>query len=195
MIPAFYNDLMLTETEAWRRLTLGASDRTCPFHLMQLASLRHDASGSLEPQVRTVVLRGVEAAEKRLRFHTDARSPKVTELTACPRVQALLYDPAQKIQLRLSATAAPASDALRAEAWAATGRLGRECYAVVAAPSAPQTTPAAPFAAEADPTVFLPIILTVTALDWLYLASEGHRRAFFTYGPDGRLNAATWRVP
>ena len=195
MIPAFYNDLMLTETEAWRRLTLGASDRTCPFHLMQLASLRHDASGMLEPQVRTVVLRGVEAAEKRLRFQTDARSPKVTELQQNPRVQAVFYDPAEKIQLRLSATAAPASETLRAEAWAATGRLGRECYAVETAPSAPQPGPAAPFAAEADPAVFLPIVLTVTALDWLYLASVGHRRAAFTYDSTGHLSDATWLVP
>lgn len=195
MIPAFYNDLTLTETEAWRRLTMGATERTSPYHLMQLASLRQDAAGGFEPQVRTVVLRGVDLAEKRLRFHTDARSPKVAELAASPRVQALLYDPAQKIQLRLSATAAPASEALRAEAWAATGRLGRECYAVATAPSAPQSNPAAVFADEADPAVFLPILLTVTALDWLYLASAGHRRAFFTYGSDGSLTGAHWRVP
>lgn len=195
MVPAFYNDLALTETEAWHLLAQGAADRTSPYHLMQLASLRQDTSGAFEPQVRTVVLRGVEAAEKRLRFHTDARSPKVTELRQHPRVQAVLYDPARKIQLRLSATAAPASDALRAEAWAATGRLGRECYAVETAPSAPQPGPAAPFAAEADPAVFLPIVLTVTALDWLYLASVGHRRAAFTYDSTGRLIDATWLVP
>ena len=91
--------------------------------------------------------------------------------------------------------AVPASDALRAEAWAATGRLGRECYAVETAPSAPQPGPAAPFAAEADPAVFLPIVLTVTALDWLYLASDGHRRAAFTYDSTGRLTEATWLVP
>ena len=48
MVPAFYNDLTLTETEAWRWLAEGARDRTCAFHMMQLASLRHDASGTLE---------------------------------------------------------------------------------------------------------------------------------------------------
>lgn len=195
MVPAFYNDLALTETEAWRLLAQGAADRTSPYHLMQLASVRQDTLGTLEPQVRTVVLRGVEAAEKRLRFHTDARSPKVAELDACPRVQAVFYDPAQKVQLRLSAIAAPASETLRADAWAATGRLGRECYAVETAPSAPQSGPAASFAAEADPAVFLPIVLTVTALDWLYLASVGHRRAAFTYDSTGRLTDATWLVP
>lgn len=195
MIPAFYNDLALTETEAWRLLTQGAQERTSPYHLMQLASLRREADGMIAPQVRTVVLRGAEASEKRLRFHTDARSPKVAELQANPRVQALFYDPGHKIQLRLSATATPAPEPLRAEAWAATGRLGRECYAVAAPPSAPSATPAAPFAAEADSSVFWPILLTVTALDWLYLASAGHRRAAFAYGPDGTLTSARWLIP
>ncbi|MFY8106159.1 MAG: pyridoxamine 5'-phosphate oxidase family protein [Elstera sp.] len=195
MLPAFYNDLALTETEAWALLARGAVDRKSPYHLMQLASLAQSGSGEVEPRVRTVVLRGVERAEKRLRFHTDARSPKVAELAACPRVQALFYDPGHKIQLRLTARAAPASESVRTEAWEKTGRLGRVCYAVTAAPSAPQLGPAADFAAEADPTVFQPMILTVTALDWLYLASEGHRRAAFSYGPTGDLTAATWLVP
>jgi pyridoxamine 5'-phosphate oxidase len=195
MVPAFYNDLALTETEAWSLLARGAVDRKSPYHLMQLASVAQTASGEIEPRVRTVVLRGVARAEKRLRFHTDARSPKITELVACPRVQALFYDPGHKIQLRLTATAAPASEAIRAEAWEKTGRLSRVCYAVTAAPSAPQSGPAAAFAEEADSSVFQPMILTVTALDWLYLAGNGHRRAAFTYGPSGDLTAASWLVP
>ncbi len=195
MVPAFYNDLALTETEAWALLARGAVDRKSPYHLMQLASLAQDTLGDAEPRLRTVVLRGVARAERRLRFHTDVRSPKVAELAACPRVQALFYDPGHKIQLRLKATAAPASETVRAEAWEKTGRLGRVCYAVTAAPSAPQPGPAAAFADEADPAVFQPMILTVTALDWLYLAGDGHRRAAFTYGPAGDLTAASWLVP
>lgn len=193
--PAFYNDLTLTEAEAWRLIARGAADRHSPYHLMQLASLGMDADGLPSPRLRTVVLRAVVAKARVLRFHTDARSPKGAELAACPRVQVLFYDPGHKIQLRLDATAAPAPDELRRAAWAATNRHGRLCYAVTRAPSSPQAVPAADFAAEAEETVFQPYLLTVSALDWLYLAAQGHRRARFAYGADGSVTHMGWLTP
>ncbi len=193
--PAFYDDLSLTETEAWRRLVEGAVDRRSPYHLMQIATLGLDSGGQISPRVRTVVLRAADVAGRQLRFHTDARSPKMAEISQYPQVQALFYDPGLKVQLRLDAFAAPAPEALRAAAWATTGRHGRHCYAVTRPPSTPQDGPAAAFAETAEPGVFCPILLTVQALDWLYLAAEGHRRARFTYAGDGTLSNAHWLVP
>lgn len=193
--PAFYDDLTLTEADAWRRLMEGAADRHSPYHLMQVATLGLAADGQPNPRLRTVVLRAVDGPGRVLRFHTDARSPKIAEITHCPRVQALLYDPGQKVQLRLDADAVLAPEPVRAAAWAATGRQGRHCYAVAYPPSRPQDGPAAPFAEEADPSVFCPVLLTVRALDWLFLAAEGHRRARFTYDPAGHLATAQWLTP
>jgi hypothetical protein len=40
---------------------------------------------------------------------------------------------------------------------------------------------------------FSAITLTFARMEWLWLAAEGHRRALFTWTPDGA--EATWLVP
>jgi hypothetical protein len=93
----FYNDLDATLGELWRRLARRVADRRSGFHTVQLASIGPDGM----PWVRTVVLRGVEAAARRLRVHTDRRSAKFAEPAARPAVEVCAYDPRAKIQLRL----------------------------------------------------------------------------------------------
>ena len=78
---------------------------TCPrceksqicFHTPTVATIGIDDV----PHLRTVVLRGCDVEQQRLRFHTDKRSAKVLEISAKPKAAIHCYDASLKIQLRL----------------------------------------------------------------------------------------------
>jgi hypothetical protein len=123
---------------------------------------------------------------RRLRFHTDRRSSKIPEIEANPSGAVLVYDPKQKIQLRLDCRLSVHSDdEVAREAWAATRDFSRICYQVMCAPGQVVTDPAAvSFSAEdshdgADH--FAVIVADVARIEWLYLAAHGHRRAEFVW--------------
>ncbi len=191
----FYDDLAETGAEAWRLLARGVADRRAALHTVQLATLGLDGA----PRLRTVVLRGVDPAAGTLRVHTDARSSKVAELAAEPRVELHGYDARAKIQLRLRGlaevhAAGPVADA----AWAATGQGSRASYRAPVPPGSPITAPVdgEPVAGdgpEAGREAFRAITVTVARLEWLYLAARGHRRAAFLRDGDGWRGA--WLAP
>jgi len=178
-LPDFYNDLDLTLRAAWDLLGRGAKDRKAPAHTPVLAT-----NGDSAPNLRTVVLRGCDRELGRLRFHTDRRSHKVAEIEADPAGAVLVYDPGQKIQLRLDCQLSIHVDDDQAqEAWAATRDFSRVCYQVMQGPGAAVSDPReVPFSAQdsndgADH--FAVISALVTRVEWLYLAAHGHRRAEF----------------
>ena len=195
--PLFYDDLTATLTEAWRLLSVGASDRHSPFHTPSVATIAADGS----PSVRTVVLRAVDSIERHLRFHTDWRSAKVAELRADSRLALLAYDPAYKVQLRLRCHAEIDQIGDRAAgAWAQSQPMSRACYRAPLGPGTPIASPEfadIPEVAhqESGRENFCTVICTVFALDWLYLAAAGHRRARFAWAEDGALETATWLAP
>ncbi len=186
---------------AWSLLAAGAGDRRHAMHTPVVASV--DADGL--PQARVMVLRAADAAAATLRFHTDARSPKVAELAGRP-VSVLAYDPAAAVQLRLSGIAAVLGDDPVADvAWAASTPFARRCYLAEAAPgtAAPEPTsglsaaiegrkPSLDDLAPARPN-FAVVVVTVTRIDWLHLAQGGHRRALLTRQDPGWQGQ--WRVP
>jgi pyridoxamine 5'-phosphate oxidase len=191
-------DLPAIEADLWARLERGRADRKSPWHTPVVST----ADGDL----RVMVLRHADRAASRLRFHTDARSPKVAAVTASPRISILLYDPAAKLQLRCSgrgeiAVAGAAADA----AWAASSAASRRCYLAPAAPSSRAKTPTSGLPAayedrlptlaesEAGRTHFATLTVTLDRIDWLYLAHDGHRRALFERAGDQW--AAGWLVP
>jgi len=186
--PAFYDDLDAAFAEAWRRLVRGAADRRSAFHTPVLATTGPDGA----PEGRTVVLRGVDPDAAVLRCHTDARSAKVAAIAREPRVQLVFYDPGAKIQLRATGTATVhRADAAAERAWAGTGPHARRCYLIDPAPGTaiggpgsglpPGLGTAAPEPGdrEAGRDNFAVVAVAATALDWLYLAARGHRRARF----------------
>lgn len=187
----FADDLDLTLAEAFKLLTRGVVDRRSAFRTIQVASVAADGA----PDVRTVVLRGVEPAERRVRFHTDRRSGKFTQLGADPRVMLHGYDPGAKIQLRMTGRATiHVDDAVADEAWARTATAGRACYAIEPGPG---TAIAAPIAAPQDQPhgrdQFAAVRVTIEALEWLWLSAHGHRRARFEWAA-GEMTAR-WLVP
>lgn len=195
---AFYDDLDGARAEAWRRLARGVADRRSGFHTVQLATLGADGG----PRVRTVVLRGVDAAARTLRAHTDARSDKATQMETDARAEICAYDAQAKIQIRARGVIAADRDGAAADAaWAGSAPGSRLCYRAAHGPGAPLQTPA-----QADPTEamrqagpdvgrenFMAMLLTVERLEWLYLAARGHRRAAFDW--DGTGWRGRWLAP
>ncbi|MGF1660150.1 MAG: pyridoxamine 5'-phosphate oxidase family protein [Rubrimonas sp.] len=194
----FRDDLDATLAHAWAQLARGAADRRSGFHTVQLATL-----SPYGPRVRTVVLRGAEAAARRLRVHSDARAAKIAEIDADPRVELCAYDAKAKVQLRLRGLArVHRADALADAAWTASGDGARVCYraaiapgAVIAAPALADPSPEARAPADRDAgrDAFTAVAIDVSRLEWLWLGAGGHRRAVFAWrGADWD---ARWLAP
>lgn len=185
---------------AWRLLTRGAADRRSPVHTPVVASVGADGA----PDARVMVLRAADRAAAKLRFHTDARSPKCAAMNG-RAVAVLAYHPGEAVQLRISGTAqivthGPEIDHI----WATSTPFARRCYLVEDAPGTPLAVPASglpgwvegrkPEVTELVPARanFALVMIDVTQINWLHLAQTGHRRAVFHAADDW---AGAWQVP
>jgi pyridoxamine 5'-phosphate oxidase len=187
---------------AWALLAEGARNRRSPVHVPVVASIDRDGL----PTQRVLVLRAAEREEARLRFHTDARSAKVAELTDGATVHVLAYHPDEKLQLRLSGTARVLRHGAEVDAiWATSTRFARRCYLAEAAPGSTLDAPGSGLpmwveGREPDEVELVParvnfavLMVDVARIDWLHLANSGHRRAMF----ERHANAwsGRWVVP
>lgn len=195
--PGYADDLETILAEAWRLLARGVADRRSPFHTICVANV--DAAGA--PSVRTVVLRGVDVPGRTLRFHTDLRSQKASDLARDPRIAVHGYDPGAKVQIRVSGRASiHTDDAVADAAWASSRPFSRVCYGVVPAPGDPIETggdfalPETEAEIAAGRANFAAVLIAVERLEWLYLAHSGHRRAAFLWDDPARLQAR-WLTP
>jgi hypothetical protein len=189
-----------TLAEAFLLLARGVADRRHAFHTPTLATLGEDGA----PAARTLVLRGFDAASRTLRLHSDARAAKVAELAAEPRAALHLYDPGAAIQLRLAGRVTlHRQDSVADAAWAGSRDFSRMCYAIQPSPGTPCTVPpTAPTDPQAGRDAFCVLLFGMTQLEFLHLASAGHRRARFTWPPEaptggltGDTCQSTWLVP
>jgi len=159
-------------------LARGVADRRAAFHTLSLATIGLDGT----PQLRTVVLRGLDGNAPSLTFHTDKRSPKFAELTRSPAASALAYDASAKLQIRMNGTVTLRDgDEFAGKIWAGLQRTSRECYHTPDAPSGPLTG-APPLNEDQARETFCICTLTITKLDVLYLRAGGHLRATATGG-------------
>lgn len=152
----------------WLHLVRGASDRRHPARHPTLATLGPDG-----PELRTLVLRGVDRALSRLELHTDTASPKYAQIAADPRVAVHVWLPKPRLQIRARAVAslAPGDPAVfQTLPPAAQANYGGP------APGDPLTQGADP--GRGDPARFARILCDLTEIDALLLA-EPHRRALF----------------
>ncbi|NNM01411.1 MAG: pyridoxamine 5'-phosphate oxidase [Gammaproteobacteria bacterium] len=180
--------------DCWQRLNDGVTDRKSPFHTPSVATVT--AAGT--PSCRTVVLRACDSAGRRLRFHTDRRSAKVDELARAPALALHVYDPAAKLQLRISGEAGLHYDDEEADAaWAAARAMSRECYRVEPGPGTPIASPGQADGVTLEPDTargnFVVVWVQLTCFEWLYLAGAGHRRARFRW--DEGMPHGEWLVP
>lgn len=186
-------------TDWMNRLIRASRDRKSPMHTPVIVTGDVDA--------RVMVLRAFDSATGRLRLHTDARAPKAQVIAADPRVAALFYDKGAKIQIRVRGrgqilTSGPEVDSV----WAESTNFARRCY-LGSGPGAASDLPTSGLppefeGVEPDDAQLIParenfalLLITITALDWLYLAHTGHVRAQFSREDEGAEWQGHWVTP
>lgn len=187
--PGMFDNLEDVARDWLGRLARAPRDRKSPLHAPVVVSAPADA--------RVMVLRAFDQAKATLRFHTDARSPKVAAIADDPRMAVLFYDKSAKIQLRVRGlgrieTSGPVADA----AWAAGTNFARRCYlgegpgTHVQGPTSglpPEFEGVEPDDAQLVPARenFAALVIDLAEIDWLYLAHTGHVRAQFVRAGEG----------
>jgi pyridoxamine 5'-phosphate oxidase len=197
----FYNDLGLSLSEARAIIAAGASNRRQAAHTPVVATI--DAAG--RPLQRVMILREVDWERRTLRFHTDSRSPKVTEADGAP-VSVLFYDADAKVQLRVAGFGRILRDnAASQAAWEESTLFARRCYLATDAPGVVSSDPVSglpDWVEGRQPTEeeiasaranFAILMVNFDRIEWLYLANSGHRRARWSWG--GADWSGSWLVP
>jgi pyridoxamine 5'-phosphate oxidase len=176
---------------ALRLMARGAADRRAAFHTPTLSTVGLDG----RPRARTVVMRGLDVAERLIRLHSDVRSAKVSEVRRDPRVALVFYDVAAKLQVRAEGTAAVhAGDDVAREAWGRSQPMARAIYAGPVAPGTPIAAPAqAEPPADGGEAHFAVIRCIFDRLDLLSLQAAGHRRLLLRW--TGEERSAQWLTP
>ncbi len=178
--------------DAFRRLARGVADRRSPFRSPALATIGPDG----RPQVRTVVLRGFNAAARSVTVHSDLRAAKIGALRANPSAALHVWDDGAQVQVRIDGTATvSANDDLARAEWARLHEGSRAAYTLQPVPATPIEDPAdiSHVDATAAFAQFAVLQIRLDRLEWLHLAHEGHRRASFTWHGDALDRE--WLVP
>ena len=198
-IPNYYNNIDLILDEIWSLLQRGVADRNEDFRLpVVIVSATDSAEG------RVVVLRGAFKDKNILRFHTDFRSSKIKSLKENKKIYFVFYNKKRKIQVRAEGIAIVHKDnEITKEAWTKTQMMSRKCYLSPQAPGDFINDSASDLSKDMGneiPTYeqseigyknFCVIESKIKSFEWLYLASQGHRRAKFMLDE----NKSTWLVP
>lgn len=202
--PDYYDDLDLSFERAWDVIQNGLKDRHSPAHAPVVGTV--DEQGA--PQLRVMILRDVCRDTRTLRFNTDARSHKITQMQVNGTTSILIYDAAAKVQLRLSGQAQVIVDGDLADAaWSQSTPFARRCYMAETSPGSEVLAPSSglpdwiegrqPSEAQlvdARPN-FATLLFQAHQLEWLYLANAGHRRARWTWDAAQRLWSGRWLIP
>ena len=94
------------------------------YHLFTIATVNDKT-----PEIRTVVLRDFNIKKYQISFHTDARSPKYSQVKSNPAISALFYSTQKRTQLRLHGNATICKDQdLLNTLWSNLNKDSRECY-------------------------------------------------------------------
>ena len=195
-LPLFLADLKAVLDHGFDLIVKSVRARTAPMHTPVVSTIGRDG----RPRSRVVVLRAFEPESRVLRFHTDVRSEKYHELAADPRIAVLFYDPAEKIQLRVEGHATlHRDDEVGDAAWASSQAMSKLCYATEPGPGYEIDhrddfyLPRDRAEAETGRAHFAAVTIVIDELDFLWLGSEGNRRAVYRFNP--QQTDARWCVP
>lgn len=188
------NNLNQIEAYIWELLVQSVDSAKTPFHQGCFATVNDGI-----PEQRMVVLRGADAIEKTLSFHTDVRSLKIEHLHLNQAVSWLFYNTKIKVQLRMYAHAnIHFEDDISKNAWQKTRLASKICYTTQAKPGSLIATPELIDVNQKEVSEelllfaeknFAVIKTKIYAMDFVFLNREGNRRAFFDY----RTNSYAWK--
>lgn len=164
--------------QVWHELVRAVHERDHAWRTPVLATVAIDGS----PNARTVVLRGADPARQMLRFYTDRRSPKVTELMAASGAVLVFWSALLKWQLRVRVKLAVVAEGPEVEAlWdAIRSSAAAGDYLGLLAPGTGIEGVHAVTAQEDAAHHFALLEAQVVDIDWLELGPDGHRRARVT---------------
>ena len=198
-----FDELDTVHSRVWRRLSEAAGEPGHPYRTLTFGTTQDGT-----PRLRTVVLRQVNRAARRLAFHSDRRAQKIHDIRATGRVAWQGWDPETAEQVRLAGTATVHTDDPVADAmWADQTPASLDVYVRPAAPGTPiddQGEGVDPSVAEGPVTQadveagrphFAVVRTVIDEIDWLHLHPEGHVRARFAYDADAEAFDGTWIVP
>ena len=173
MVLQRFESLHAIEQACWQELARAAQAREHDWRLLALATV-----DGVEADVRTVVLREAQAAQRSLVIYTDARSRKVGQLRQHPRASLLAWSPTLSWQLRIRV-----SIAVEDEGPEVARRWSQLQYSPAAQDYLSAVPPGEALLERQDSPGsrgHLALLRAqVQALDWLELHPEGHRRAVF----------------
>lgn len=202
--PHYYDDLDLSFEQAWEIIQNGLKDRHSPAHAPVVGTV--DEQGA--PQLRVMILRDVCRDTRTLRFNTDARSKKITQMRVNGTTSILIYDAAAKVQIRLSGQAQVIVNGDVADtAWSQSTPFARRCYMAEASPGSEVSAPSSGLPEwmegrqpNEDQLLdarlnFATLLFKAERVEWLYLANVGHRRARWTWDDQRNLWDGRWLIP
>jgi pyridoxamine 5'-phosphate oxidase len=183
-------------TAIWLKLSHAVEAQSAAWRLPVLGSISHNG-----PDLRTVVLRELDADAWTLTCYTDSRSAKVRQLTANPRLSWLFYCPNERIQLRAYGVAAIATSGPEvAAAWESVPAFSRRNYLTEEPPGTTANCRVDVGGLNGDADYFATGInnfailsCALSELVWLSVDGQTQVSAIFKQTPDGVTSA--WRVP
>ena len=191
------------QERVWHRLGEAAEQPGHPLRLLTFGTVADDT-----PQLRTVVLREADPSARRLAFHSDSRSEKVSHIATNPHVAWLGWDPETGEQVRLQGDATVHRDDDVADAmWAAESPRSLDVYVRSGTPGASLDAPddLLPETVKDDPVTradveegrphFAVLRTVINEIEWLHLHPDGHYRARFAYDVEAETFDGTWIVP
>jgi len=170
----WWTDLAGLYETVWQYLEDGAARPGTPARFLAFATAGQTGGA----EVRMVVLRGADRDRGELVVHTDTLSAKVAELRADPRASLLMWDPAEKLQIRLRVEAGIDTGAVVGEDWERIPHKARRVYGNAPEPGDPMASPQA-LTVSPDPRRFAVITGRVMEIDALHLGVEIHHRALY----------------
>jgi hypothetical protein len=172
--------LELIHQACWHELAQARRDKNHAFRLLSLATV--DGEGA---DLRSVMLREVQAETQTLVFFTDARSPKVAQIGRQPAGTLMAWCKQLGWQLRLRVQLEVLSSGLAVSSHWARLKLtpAAQDYLSPLPPGAPVEHPP-PERSSRDH--FAVVNARVQSIDWLELRAEGHRRAVFDHHGQGQ---------
>ena len=186
--PDYYNDLDKVYLKIWELLRIGLKNRDLPFHIPIFI-----CGDKIKSDGRIVVLRGIDEKERKIWFHSDIRSNKVKILKSNSEASLLFYDKNEKIQLRISSKIKiNYQNNTAIKSWKKTAHMSRQCYLGTETPGSTSSKATSGLTEDIDNmkyTIeeseigyknFCVIENYIKSIEWLYLATKGHRRAHFS---------------
>ena len=181
-LPPTAEGLIFGLDRVWAMLAAAVGDPSSALRTPVVATVRDGAADG-----RVMVVRAVDRDRATLTFFTDSRAAKVAAVMATPQVAVIAYDPETRLQFRLVGVAEITVGGAAVEsAWAAVTPHARRAYRTLAAPGTPSSDPTATLGDNDGRATFALLTVTVDSIDWLDLATPGHRRAAYD-------RASAWR--